>query len=84
MQYGLINSESMHSLCHFLDKNKESFDDKVPYHPLGSSHAIKYLLSGYKGGVISLYDEATPRVLISRCKMTLAHSYGLLFYDIMN
>ena len=40
MQYGLIDSEFMHLLCHYLDKNEESFDDIVPYYYLGSSHAI--------------------------------------------
>ena len=53
MQNGLIDSESMPSLWHFLDRNEESSDDIVPYHHLGSSRAIQYLFSGYKGGVIS-------------------------------
>ena len=47
MQYGLIDSECMHSLCYFLDKNKESFYNIVKYH--SSSHAKQFLSSVYKG-----------------------------------
>ena len=47
MQYGVIDSECMHSLCHFQDNDDEFVDNMVKYLRLGSSHVIQYLSSGY-------------------------------------
>ena len=33
--YGLIDSECMHIPCHFMDKNEESFDNKMRNLQLG-------------------------------------------------
>ena len=53
MQYGLIDSECMHSLCHFQDNDDEFVDNIMKYPRLDSSHLIQYLSSDYKKGVKS-------------------------------
>ena len=78
MQYGLIDSEFIHSLWHFHDKNEESFDDIMKYHQLGSSHAIQYLSAGYKRGAISQYDEITPGVPLQNDPQTHIDSYFVI------
>ena len=41
MQYGFVDIECMHLLCHFLDNNEESFDDIIKYLQLGLSHVMQ-------------------------------------------
>ena len=53
MQYGLIDSVCMHSLCHFKDNDDEFVDNLMKYPRLCSSHLMQYLSSGSKGGVKS-------------------------------
>ena len=53
MQYSLIDSECVYSLCHFQDNDDELVDNMMKYPRLGSSHLIQYLCSGYKMGVKS-------------------------------
>ena len=55
MQYGLTDSEFIHSLCRFLDKNEESFDNILKYHQLGSSHVIQYLSWLQRGSYIKIW-----------------------------
>ena len=76
MQYGLIDNECIHSLCHFQVNDDGFVDNRMEYPLLGSSHLIQYLSSGYKRGVKSWYDQITPGVLIPCCKMTPIHSYA--------
>ena len=52
IQYGIIDGECMHLLCHFLDKNRGKFGN-MNYLQLGPLHVISYLSVGYKGGIIS-------------------------------
>ena len=35
MQYGLIDSECMHSICHFQDNDDEFVDNIMKYPPAG-------------------------------------------------
>ena len=52
-QYGLIHSECIHSLRHFLHKKGESLENSK-YIQMGSPHVIQYLSFGYKKGSYNL------------------------------